>query len=137
MPSVPKTFVGFGFGAIQGGLFLYEAFGSTNFQRLVVGEVVPEVVAALRRAKGRYWINIATQTGIEAQEVCGVEIFNPTVPEDARLLVDALAESSEITTALPSVDFYQRGKPTVAGLIAAAMPRKGDEKDLPAEVSYT
>src|SRR5207237_10565665 len=58
-------------------------------------------------------------------------------PEDARVLVEALAQASEIATALPSVDFYQRGKPSVAGLIAAAMRRKADEKDLPAAFIYT
>ncbi len=33
-----RTYVGFGFGAIQAGLFLYEAFQSGNFGRLVVAE---------------------------------------------------------------------------------------------------
>ena len=47
--SGTRTYVGFGFGAIQAGLFLYEAFGSGAFSRLVVAEVVPEVVAAVRR----------------------------------------------------------------------------------------
>jgi len=58
------TFVGFGFGAIQSGLLLYEAFQSKNFSRLVVAEVVPEVVAAVREAGG-YSLNIATAEGIE------------------------------------------------------------------------
>ena len=66
---LPRTFVGFGFGAIQGGLFLYEAFRSGKFGRLVVAEVVPEVVAAVRRAQGRFRVNIATRTGIVVQEV--------------------------------------------------------------------
>ena len=137
MTTAPKTFVGFGFGAIQGGLFLYEAFRSGKFGRLVVAEVVPEVVAAVRRAQGRYRINIATRTGIVVQEVTGVEIFNPTVPADARALTDALAEASEIATALPSVDFYQRGEPSVAGLIAGAIQAKLARKDLPPAIVYT
>jgi hypothetical protein len=34
--QMPKrVFVGFGFGAIRGGLFVYEAFRSGNFDRLV------------------------------------------------------------------------------------------------------
>ena len=45
-----KTFTAIGFGAIQAGLFLYEAFRSHNFERLVVAEVNPELVASLRRA---------------------------------------------------------------------------------------
>ena len=40
-----RTYVGFGFGAIQSGLFLYEAYRSGKFQRLVVAEVIPEVVS--------------------------------------------------------------------------------------------
>ena len=40
-----RTYVGFGFGAIQAGLFLYEAYRSGNFARLVVAEVLPDLVA--------------------------------------------------------------------------------------------
>ncbi|MDD2764252.1 MAG: hypothetical protein PHE83_09800 [Opitutaceae bacterium] len=137
MPSVPRTFVGFGFGAIQGGLFLYEAFRSGRFERLVVAEVVPEVVAAVRRAQGRYRVNVATPTGIEVREVQGVEILNPTVLADARVLEQALAEATEIATALPSVDFYRRGEPSVAGLIAGAMRAKAARRGLPPCVVYT
>jgi len=137
MSALPKTFVGFGFGAIQGGLFLYEAFRSGQFGRLVVAEVVPEVVAAVRRAQGCFRVNIATRTGIVVQEVRGVEILNPTVPADARALAEALAEASEIATALPSVDFFQRGEPSVAGLIADAIQAKLARKDLPPAIVYT
>ncbi len=137
MLTSPRTFVGFGFGAIQGGLFLYEAFRSGKFERLVVAEVVPELVAAVRRAQGRYRVNIARQTGIEVQEVQGVEVLNPTVPADAQVLADRLAEASEIATALPSVDFYERGEPSVAGLIAAAMRRKVAQAGLPPCIVYT
>src|SRR5664279_4767992 len=137
MTVAPKTFVGFGFGAIQGGLFLYEAFRSGKFGRLVVAEVVPEVVTGVRRAQGRFRINIATRTGIVVQEVTGVEILNPTVPADARALTDALAEASEIATALPSVDFYQRGEPSVAGLIAGVIQAKLARNDRPPAIVYT
>ena len=54
-----RTFVGFGFGAIQSGLFLYEAFHSGAFRRLVVAEVLPEVVEAVRREGGSFCVNIA------------------------------------------------------------------------------
>ena len=137
MTAVPRTFVGFGFGAIQGGLFLYEAFRSGKFARLVVAEVMPEVVASIRHAQGRYRVNIATRTGIVVQEVTGVEILNPTVPADAKALAGALAEASEIATALPSVDFFQRGEPSVAGLIAGAIQAKLARKDLPPAIVYT
>ena len=137
MSAIPKTFVGFGFGAIQGGLFLYEAFRSGNFQRLVVAEVVPEVVAAVRKAGGRYRVNIATAGGIQVQEVCGIEILNPLDPADAPALAESLAEASEIATALPSVDFYGRGEPSVAAFIAEAMRRKAADDRLPPCIVYT
>ena len=109
-----RTFVGFGFGAIQGGLFLYEAFRSGNFDRLVVAEVLPEVVAALRRSGGCYRVNVATPTGLEVHEVTGLEPLNPKDPADRAALVAALGEASEICTALPSVDFYSSIAPLLA-----------------------
>jgi len=137
MPAPPRTFVGFGFGAIQGGLFLYEAHRSGNFARLVVAEVVPEVVEAIRRSGGRYRVNVATRAGIEVHEVSRVEIYNPLVPGDAAKLATALAEASEICTALPSVDFFARGEPSIANLIADAMRLKAADTSLPGCIVYT
>jgi len=109
-----RTFVGFGFGAIQAGLFLYEAHRSGNFDRLVVAEVMPEQVETLRRNAGRYHLKVATRTGIENHEVTGVEIFNPNVPADRTKLVAAVAEAAEMATALPSVEFYDSIAPILA-----------------------
>ena len=100
------VFTGFGFGAIQGGLFAYEAFRSGNFDRIVVAEIRPEVVQAVRQAGGSYRVNVATRTGLEVHEVSGVEIFNPRDPADHASLVEAIAQSTELCTALPSVEFY-------------------------------
>ena len=55
--KVGGTFVGFGFGAIQGGLFLPSAFASGNFDRLVVAEIDSELVAQIRRSGGTYQCN--------------------------------------------------------------------------------
>ena len=118
------TFVGFGFGAIQGGLFLYEAHRSGNFDRLVVAEVVPEVVAALRGAGGRYRIKVATRTGLVSHVITGVEVRNPNDPVDCKVLVDAVAEAHEIATALPSVDFYDKGAASVAAILSAGLARR-------------
>lgn len=114
------VFTGIGFGAIQGGLFAYEAFRSGNFERIVVAEIRPEVVRAVRRAGGRYRVNVATRTGLEVHEVTGVEIFNPNDPADRPALVDAIAQSTELCTALPSVDFF----PAAAGLLAEGRRRQ-------------
>jgi len=119
-----RVFVGFGFGAIQGGLFLYEAHRSGNFQRLVVAEVVPEVVATVRAAGGRYRVNVATATGLEIHEVTGVEIFNPNDAADRSALLAAIAEACELCTALPSVDFFDRGDASVARLLAEGFRAK-------------
>jgi mannitol-1-phosphate 5-dehydrogenase len=119
-----RTFVGFGFGAIQGGLFLLEAHESRNFDRLVVAEVVADVVTAIRRARGTYAVNVATRSGLRQQRVTGIEIFNPNVPADRAALVAAVAEARELATALPSVDFYDRGEASVAAILAEGLARR-------------
>jgi mannitol-1-phosphate 5-dehydrogenase len=117
-----KTFVGIGFGPIQAGLFLYEAFYSGNFKRLVVAEVVPEIVAAVRHGGGKCWVNVATANGVEQRPVSGVEIFNPADPAGRRSLVAALSEADEIATALPSVSFFTAGgEKSVAALLAEGL----------------
>jgi mannitol-1-phosphate 5-dehydrogenase len=133
-----RTFVGFGFGPIQAGLFLYEAFRSGNFSRLVVAEVVPELVDAVRAESGNLSINIARQSGIDRVPIHGVEILNPTVPKDRAILIEAIADSSEIATALPSVRFYDTGKPSdVAAVLAEGFGRKAKQTAPKSAVIYT
>ncbi len=100
------TCVGFGFGPIQAGLFLLEAFRSGNFRRLVVAEINPLIVGELRRADGFYAVNIAHPDHIEAEHVGPVEVLNPNDPADRSALIDAVAEADELATALPSVACY-------------------------------
>ena len=125
-PSVQgKTFVGFGFGAIQAGLFLFEAHASGAFGRLVVAEVVPEMVAALRDAGGFYTVNVAHASGVEPARVGPVEAYDPAVEEDRAALTDALALADEIATAVPSVRFYASDAPgSIHRLLAAGLARK-------------
>ncbi len=118
------TFVGFGLGAIQTGLFLWEAQQSGNFDRLVVALPNPEVVAALRRSGGRFFINIATPHGREVQEIHGVEALDPKIPAERATLIEAIAEASELATALPSVATYTEPAVDIAGLIAAGLVAK-------------
>ena len=135
MSKPPRTFVGFGFGAIQGGLFLYEAFRSGNFDRLVVVEVLPDVVAALRRSGGRYRVNVATLAGLEVHEITGIEALNPKDPTDRIALLAALGEASEICTALPSVDFFSSVAPLLAeGLRSPAIIYTAENNNHAAEL---
>ena len=103
-----KTFVGIGFGPIQSGLFIYEAYQSGNFDRLIVADVDESVVQEVRRSGGDYTVNIAGPDGITQHVVHGVRIFNPNDPSDFKGLVAAVAEADEIATALPSVRFYDK-----------------------------
>ncbi len=124
-----RTFVGFGFGPIQSGLFLYEAFRSSNFRRLVVGEVLPDVVEVIRQAQGWYSVNVAHADRVEIVPVGPVEIENPAAEEDRRRLVAALAEAEEISTAVPSVNFYVSSSPgSIHRLLAEGLRRKAAER---------
>ncbi len=131
-----RAYAGFGFGAIQGGLFLLEAFDAGVFDRLTVAEVVPGVVDAVRAAGGAFRVNVASADGVRARRVEGLEILNPNAAADAGRLVERLAAASEIGTALPSVDFYERGDPSPADLLAAAVLRKAAGEGPPCVV-YT
>jgi len=103
------TFVGFGFGPIQAGLFLYEAWRSGNFDRLVVAEVSPELVRAVNQNGGRFGLNVATAGGIVCHNVEGVQLLDPRMPDSREALIDAVAGAREIATALPDVSCYGRG----------------------------
>lgn len=119
------TFVGFGFGAIQSGLFLYEAFHSEAFRRLVVAEVVPEVVEAVRREGGFFYVNIAHRDRVESACIGPVEIHDPAVEADRVGLLAAITEAEEIATAVPSVAFYVSEKPgSIHRLLAEGLCQK-------------
>lgn len=132
-----RTFVGFGFGPIQTGLFLSEAFASGGFGRLVVAEIVPEWVAAIRRAGGRFSVNIAHSDRVEVVTVGPVDIADPASELDRQLLVQAIATADEIATALPSVEHYASDDPgSVHRLLALGLRDKAREAGPPA-VIYT
>jgi mannitol-1-phosphate/altronate dehydrogenase len=113
------VFTGFGFGPIQSGLFAKEAFQSGNFKRIVIAEIDTELVDAVKANKGSYYINVAKADGIETIRIDGVELLNPNVPADRPILLEALRQSTEIVTSLPSVSFYESGgSEGIASLIA-------------------
>ena len=123
-----RTFVGFGFGAIQGGLFLYEAFQSGNFRRLVAGEVVAEVVRAVRAAGGHFAVNIAHADRVEVAEVGPIEIEDPAAEADRARLTATVAAADEIATAVPSVQFYVSSGPgSIHRILAEGLRSHGFE----------
>ncbi len=122
---MPKCFVGFGFGPIMSGLFAYEAFASGAFERLVVSEIDPVVVEAVRRHGGAYEVNIAHPDGIRSERVEGVAIFNPQMAADRERLIEAVSQSDEMATALPSVRVYAAGGgSSAASLLAEGMAKR-------------
>jgi mannitol-1-phosphate 5-dehydrogenase len=131
-----RTFVGLGFGPIQAGLFLYEAFVSGAFGRLVVGEVLPDVVAAVRAKQGWYSLNIAHLDRVEISTVGPIDIRDPAVPSDAQRLAEAVAEAEEISTAVPSVRNYVSPGPGSIHRILAEGLRRKVERGGPRAVVY-
>jgi mannitol-1-phosphate 5-dehydrogenase len=131
-----RTFVGFGFGAIQAGLFLYEAFCSGGFRRLVVAEVLPEVVSAVRRAHGYFGVNIAHADRVEHFQVGPIEIYDPAVGPDRAQIADAIADAQEISTAVPSVTNYATsGGASICRILAEGLVRK-TERNGPRAIAY-
>jgi mannitol-1-phosphate 5-dehydrogenase len=119
------TFVGFGFGPIQAGLFAKEAFQSGNFRRIVVAEIDQRLVDAVRSNQGAYCVNVARSDRVETVSIGGVELLNPMNPEDAAALRTAASEATEVTTCLPSVKFYDSAKDnSVAALMADGWRRR-------------
>ena len=128
------VFTGFGFGPIQGGLFAKESFQSGNFARIVTAEIDRELVDAVRANSGSYYVNVAKADGIEVLKIDDVELLNPQIAEDKRTLLEVLAQSTEISTCLPSVSFYGSGGPdSTASLIADGLENSRAE----ATIIYT
>ncbi|HLB75196.1 MAG TPA: hypothetical protein VJJ98_14340 [Sedimentisphaerales bacterium] len=128
------VFTGFGFGPIQGGLFAAEAFKSGNFSRIAVAEIDRRLVEAVKANNGSYWVNVAGADGIEPQKIDRVELLDPNVSQDRRLLAEVLDRSTEIVTCLPSVKFYESGgENSVASLIAEGL----EESEAEGTIVYT
>ena len=132
-----KTFVGFGFGAIQGGLFLPEAFKSGNFSRLVVSEIEPDSVNQIRQAGGSYSCNVAEADHKRVEEITGLEILNPLVPADRENWLMQLPVPMSCVRLFPSYTLYDvGGEASVASLLAEGLERKLTASSLPSAVVY-
>ena len=102
-------FTGFGFGAIQAGLFTLEALRENVFEQVAVCEISEPLVERVRQNGGLFTINVAHENRIETVELGPVEILNPNCETERELIVERLARSSEAATAVPSVDIYTAG----------------------------
>ena len=131
-----RSYVGFGFGAIQTGLFLPVAHKSGNFDRLVIAEIDPVLVEGVRENQGSYSCNIAHSDRVEFITLDGVQMLNPTDADDRESLVQAIAEADELGTALPSFHLYDEKPAPVARLLAEGLTRKTKRAALPPAVVY-
>ena len=137
MPNLENSFVGFGFGAIQSGLFLNEAYRADPTRMLFVAEVVPEIVASLRNSGGVFTLNIAHHDRVEHSEIRNIRIENPNSAQDRERLIEAIVGANEICTAVPSVAFYStQGPGSIDSILAESLIKKIRENG-PAAVIYT
>ncbi len=118
--------MGFGFGPIQTGLMLCEAAASGNFGSCTVAEVDARLVQAVRENGDAVCINVAHRDRVETIRLESLRLLNPRDPADRAALVEAVRQSDEMATAIPSVSFYAAGGDTsIAALIAeGAGPEK-------------
>ena len=117
-----KKFFGFGLGAIQVGLYLYEAHRSGNYDGFTIAEVDSALVDTIRKAGGLINVNIASSKGIFSASIPDVVVLNPNDVNDRKKILSALADADEISTAVPSVDFYTRGGAnSIAALLSEAV----------------
>ncbi len=105
--SGSRRLVGLGFGAIQAGLFVYEAYRTDDYSPPLVIDVRADLVAGLRADGGHFRINIARSDRVDVVDVGPVNVADSTVASEADLIVEAIAGADEFASALPSVAFYR------------------------------
>ena len=102
-----RQLVGLGFGAIQSGLFVYEASQSGIYAPPLVVDVREDLVAGLRAAAGHFRVNIARSDRVDVAELGPIGVADSSVAVERPQIVRAIAEADELASALPSVAFYQ------------------------------
>ena len=103
---------------------------------MVVSEIDSELVDDIRNAGGIFSCNIAEKDRIRVERIQGLEILNPLVNADREKLIGAIAEATELCTALPSYQLYDKGEASVARLLSAGLAKKVTNKDLSSAVVY-
>ena len=74
--SGTRRLVGLGFGAIQSGLFAYEAFGTGDYAPPLIVDVRADLAAGLRADSGHFRVNIA---GADRVDPVGTSDVDPEV----------------------------------------------------------
>jgi len=113
-----KTFLGFGLGAVQSGLMLFEAYKSKNFERYIILEVNGDLVKEIRKNNCTITINTATKNGIIKSIISGFDIYYTVDPNDQNSIAAAIYEADEMATAIPNTDYYNLGENSIAQLLA-------------------
>ena len=103
---------------------------------MVVSEIDSELIDDIRNAGGIFSCNIAEKDRIRVERIQGLEILNPLVNADREKLIRAIAEATELCTALPSYQLYDKGEASVARLLSAGLAKKVTNKDLSSAVVY-
>ncbi|MCQ2402550.1 MAG: hypothetical protein MJ202_02340 [Lentisphaeria bacterium] len=99
-----KTFIGIGAGPIQTGIFVAGA-AQGGFDRIVLAEVDPALVAALR-ANGSITVNTAGKDAITSKTYTNIEVLNPNEEADRAKLIEIGKDALVFNTALPATRFY-------------------------------
>ncbi len=105
-------------------MFLAEAQTSGNFDRLLVAYRRDEVIRAIRKNNGYFFINIAHQDHIEKRRIGPIEIYNINSAADRKIIISAVAQAGEIATALSSVGDYVSKENSIHQLIAQGLNKK-------------
>jgi len=104
--SGSRKLVGLGFGAIQSGLFVYEASRTGDYYPPLVVDVRADLVAGLRADSGHVRLNIARSDRVDVAEIGPIYAADSSVPVERAVVVEAIATADELASALPSVAFY-------------------------------
>ena len=124
--SGTRRLVGLGFGAIQSGLFVYEAHGTGEYAPPLVVDVRADLVAGLRADAGHFRVNIARADRVDVVDIGPVTVADSTRPAEAELVIEAIAAADELASALPSVAFYRTAGPASPHRLLAEGLRRRD-----------
>ncbi|MEX1335492.1 MAG: hypothetical protein AB1Z66_09345 [Candidatus Limnocylindrales bacterium] len=129
--SGARRLVGLGFGAIQSGLFVYEAHRTGDYAPPLVVDVRADLVAGLRADDGHFRVNIARDDGVDVAEVGPISVADSAVPAETDLVIEAISGADELASALPSVAFYRTDGPNSPHrLLAEGLRRRSRSRPL-------